>query len=294
MAAARVRSRAAWLLLDVALIALLGYGLVQLSYALLLDPPINDYTVASPVATSAFTARATLVGLNLFGAPPPPPQIDDFAAPPTELKLRLVGTFDDAEGEQGNAIIADTTGRQARYQVGEILPEGALVLKIQRGKVLLEYRGRRELLALDPEREARLASAVPGQPAAASALGADAAFVPVVTPLNFGRMSGISMDLPATLPPSAAQRIETLARNLRPVPVVEDGRTVGFRLDSANPTALVQFGLEPGDLVTAINGQDLSDPTRAISALQALSQAESAQLTVRRGSATQQITVRLR
>ncbi len=58
-----------------------------------------------------------------------------------------------------------------------------------------------------------------------------------------------------------------IARSLRVSPELKGGKQIGFRLTSIKSGApLTRIGLQNGDVVTALNGQSLSSPERAVDA----------------------------
>jgi len=68
-------------------------------------------------------------------------------------------------------------------------------------------------------------------------------------------------------------------------PVFNQGKLAGYRIfpGGAHGTeAFSQLGLKPGDLILAINGTSLDDPTQALAVLQTLSSSGSASVTVSR------------
>jgi general secretion pathway protein C len=93
----------------------------------------------------------TILQRNLFG---PPPGKDGLAANAqdyaenlqlTQLNIVLMGTINDADGE-GRAIILDKgSNKQALFEVGDEI-QGASVKEILRGKVILVYNGKDEML----------------------------------------------------------------------------------------------------------------------------------------------------
>jgi hypothetical protein len=61
--------------------------------------------------------------------------------------------------------------------------------------------------------------------------------------------------------------LPSLARSLRVAPQSQDGKIIGFRLVSLRPGALwARVGLQRGDVVTALNGSELTTPERALEA----------------------------
>jgi type II secretory pathway component PulC len=90
---------------------------------------------------------------NLFGPPPVVKKIEAVVKDPaqdletTSLKIALKGTID-GEGDSKRAIILDKTNRkQELFQKGDGI-QGAFVKQILRGKVILSYNGKDEVLEM--------------------------------------------------------------------------------------------------------------------------------------------------
>jgi general secretion pathway protein C len=77
-----------------------------------------------------------------------------------------------------------------------------------------------------------------------------------------------------------------------PQPHEVDGKFAGFRLMPGSNTALFnQLGLQPGDIVTTVNGSVLDSPAAGMQALQGAASASQVTLGITRGG--QQITLPL-
>jgi type II secretion system protein C len=67
------------------------------------------------------------------------------------------------------------------------------------------------------------------------------------------------------------QDMAKLFTEVRAVPNIQNGSSNGFALSEIQPGSLFPaMGLQDGDVVTAIGGQSLSDPRKAIAVLQSL------------------------
>ena len=109
---------------------------------------------------------------NLFGPPPgkgepKTPVAADHAEnlQLSSLNIVLMGTINGGEGD-GRAIILDkSNNKQALYEKGDTI-QGALVKEILRGKVILVYNGKEEMLDMNEAAKERPA----GQAAGAQAI----------------------------------------------------------------------------------------------------------------------------
>src|SRR4029079_14839893 len=81
---------------------------------------------------------------------------------------------------------------------------------------------------------------------------------------------------------------------MRPQPVFAQGKQKGYRVyPGRNRQAFVRLGLRPGDLVTAINGTPLDDPSRGQEIFQTLSSASEARVTVMRNGRQQDLSLNM-
>ena len=79
---------------------------------------------------------------------------------------------------------------------------------------------------------------------------------------------------------------------LRPQPYFMGGLLRGYRVyPGRNRAQFASLGLQPGDLVMAVNGTALDDPNRGLEILRGIGQGGAVTLTVERGGQQQQITV---
>ena len=76
------------------------------------------------------------------------------------------------------------------------------------------------------------------------------------------------------------------------MPVMENGKFVGVRLNGGQHTAvLTKLGLQPEDVVTAINGVPVTDPSRIGPAVAGLANASRIEVSVRRDGKMQNLVV---
>ena len=267
-------------LVNLLLVIWLAYLLADLTWQLVPTVPEDDAALAAPVArTDASPSPAEDKGakevamLHLFGEasakPIAPKVVAPREAPDTRLKLTLKGLFASDEAAEAMAIVADAKGDEKPYRIGDPLPGGAELKEIYTDRIILMRSGRFETLRLPRDQEAGAA----GRRAARSAQ-------------------------PASVAPRSAQNLkqyreslrnnpQSLLKLVRPQPVRENGKFVGYRLLPGREGGLLKdLGLLPGDVVTGINGVALNSPTQGMKALQALQKHSNVNLDVRRGGQT--------
>jgi len=214
---------------------------------------------------------AAIVNAHLFGVAAQSGNPSD--APATTANLTLAGTLAGREPEQGWAIIG-ATGQSARvYATGASLPGGSKLFAVYPDRVILDRNGARESLLLP-----RLAGGASG------GVAPRAAGLPPVAASNASIADSVRQLLVQN--PSAGAEL------LRPQPVFAGGSLRGYRVyPGRNRAQFAGLGLQPGDLVMAVNGAALDDPNRGLEILRGVGQGSAVTLTVERGGQQQQITV---
>jgi len=120
--------------------------------------------------------------------------------------------------------------------------------------------------------------------------GANAAPAPFITP----SIAPMGADFAAITQQLGVDPV-ALARQVSVLPVMENGRFVGVRLVGARDVPVIaKLGLEPDDLVTAVNGIALDSPQRAQEVARSLASASAVNVTVRRNGKTETLSASLR
>ena len=79
---------------------------------------------------------------------------------------------------------------------------------------------------------------------------------------------------------------------MRPTLHIQEGQVVGFRVNPGRDRAAFEaLGLQPGDVVTDINGTVLDDPSRGLQVFQSLGESTQANVTVLRDGVPQVIVI---
>ena len=266
------------------LVVAIAYQLAKITWMLV---PGEDFTAPPPVvAAGAASGRpagsvdfSALRDSHLFGeapdpeaveAAPPPTELVD--APDTTLNLRLSGVVVRDLNEDSDAMIANGNQPDKRYRVGETIEgaSGATLHHVYADRVLLNRNGRLETLRLPEEDDAgaNVRRAAAARPAPA----------PVTNT--------------APLREVISQNATAITRVMRFAPHVEGGQIVGFRVTPGPEADVFQgLGLEPGDVVTDINGITLDDPSRGLQAFEALGESTMASVTILRNGNPQVISI---
>lgn len=283
-------------LVNVMLIVALSYTLAQLTWSLWPAPATQDQAPRRAIAAAAPAAETRAPGSeiaawHLFGnAAPTAQEASPAPTPETPLNLTLRGVIASEDAASARAIIAEQGGKENPYAVEAQLPGGAVLKEIHADRIILTRNNRDETLSLP---KTAMSGGAPGQPDVAPPPGA---MLPGIT----GAPEDDEIGGPATPEPGVAEQADVgvMLRNYRDAlaanpqslvglvltePAQEGSKFLGYRLQPGSDVTLFQrLGLEPGDLLTAVNGVALDSPEKGQQALSALAQANELQLTVTR------------
>lgn len=258
------------------LLLAIGYTLVsfwqRMTTAVELSPPSKPVVSRTgpanpPVSTGAIQSLPTL---HLFGqtqhtASAPAPK----KLPETKLNLTLYGVLAEPDSATAGAIIGPSPGAQKSYHVGDKLPGGAILREVRAHEVVLRKNGRDEVLRFPHAKDAPVA----GPTRAAS---------PVAKPLQ--RLAA----LVRTNPQAALAQI-------RVIPIGAGSGFKGYRLLPGRDRALYQaLGVQPGDLITRVNGVVLRGPEADRPRLAQWLRSDRIVAEVRRGGQTRMVHLDLR
>ncbi|MCP1726723.1 general secretion pathway protein C [Natronospira proteinivora] len=273
------------------LVIAIAYALADTTWKLI---PLNDEAAdAAPPAQSPANANGEgrgvadldqLLAQSVFGDPDPeddPTQELDLAevdAPETQLNLELRGVLATEIPEMARAIIASDTDDDESYSVGDSIGSGASVRAIYRDRVILERGGELETLRLprDDDEGLTLSQRANGD-------GGDQDDREVTVP-----------DEVADLRSAIQEDPERITDVIRPTPHHVDGEMVGFRIFPGSMREAFQaMDLRAGDIVTAVDGQNLDSPAAGMQLMNDLQDASSVELTIQRGGREIQVTISL-
>jgi general secretion pathway protein C len=182
------------------------------------------------------------------------------------VPLVLAGTMALEDPEMGFAIVGETAVNAKFYRVGSMINGGVRLHAVYADRVIIDRNGALETLIL-PRGAVSTAPAPVARNVVTNSVGE-----------NLRRI--------ATTNPNA------LGELLRAQPVFSNGTQKGYRIyPGRDRQQFARLGLQPGDLVTAINGASLDDPNRGGEILNTLTASTTAQVTVERNGATQQLSL---
>lgn len=238
----------------------LGIGVIAAIRYISLGKGEHGALVARPVLPQISEVQSR--GLN--SAVPPAPVVD--LAPQTSAPMWLILTETRTGRSRLDAVaFIGTTPRSTHpYRVGALLGNQARLKEINEDYVVLERDGNTARLYVTGK-----------QPAT---------FAPTAALLTVGG--------PPSSRPALADSHDELTDAVRVSPSF-DGNTFHGLIVYANPRsdAFSQLGFQPGDVITAIDGDRLSDAPSGIAALRGLLEGRSLTVTVERATQSTTFTV---
>jgi general secretion pathway protein C len=193
--------------------------------------------------------------------------------PKTSLNLRLVGLMYSADQDQARAIIESEKDGARSYSTRERVAAKVEVYRIEPDRVILLHAGRQEALMLDPDEATPQTQPDTGN-----------------KPINGSNESQASRQSSTRIPKKTAD----LMREFSATPVMEQGELVGFRLESVrNPEITNEWGIEPDDVITAVNGMPLNSQGRLMVLYDKLRKQSEFELTLNKGGTSRTIMIDL-
>jgi general secretion pathway protein C len=277
--------------LNFLLIAVLAYfaaGAVNDVIALRMAPT----TTAAPRATrrrvfndGAVTrprgAYQEIVNRDIFNIAPPP-QIVAPVVEKIDLQLDLIGVSTASTGKEPYAIIANRSGEQGVFKLGQQVGDAGKLVEVDKDRVLIDHRGKRIALVL-PESDlpGGVEAAVPDEPPQedASADDPDAEpYEPNVEDLGDNRYR-----IPRDTLDHSMGNLSQILTQIRAIPNIQNGKTNGFALSEIEPGSVFdEMGLEEGDVLRSVNGQQMNDPALAMQMMSSLRNANQISIQVLR------------
>jgi general secretion pathway protein C len=188
------------------------------------------------------------------------------------MSLVLVGTIAESDPEKGLAIIGESAANAKVYAVGKTIAGGTKLHSVYPDRVILDRGGNLEALMLPKQFQGT--ASLQNAPTPQMPTGMD------------------DMGMGDRLRNMAAQNPAAITDIIRPQPVFANGQQRGYRVyPGRNRNVFGRLGLQPGDLVTAINGTPLDDPARGMEILQSINSAAAVTVTVERNGQTSQVTI---
>lgn len=253
-------------------------------------PPIDIAALTESEVFGKMDAAATQEAATAT----PAPSVIENDAVDTQLNLVLRGVIGSSVDASARAIIA--SGAEADvYAPGDKLPvgNGVTLAKVLDLRVILNNNGRYESLWLykdDPN--ARIAAPyVPPEQNTGRSWSDESGGSGDQQPLFVDQSGGSDAAQASPADPSSE-----VARSLADVVAMsihrEGGQVVGYKIrPGRNAEQFAALGLQPDDIVTAVNGVPLTSPGKVMEIYKNMSNATSASLEIKRGGSVLSVDV---
>ena len=266
-----------WVALTI--VVLIAYYLARIIWLLY---PIGDAPLWTPPQLTGnrsaqdsgtpVTAYDSIVAAHLFGTAnqnAATEVVETEDAPETRLDLKLRASVAATNSDAAHAIIADGSGKESAYFVGSSIPGGASLHRVHVDRVILNRGGVLETLRLPREFDGKGAA-------------------PAATRRTASASQATSAQ--GLINANAATFVEII----RPQPFMPNGKMKGYRVfPGRNRQQFIALGLRPGDLVTAVNGVALDDPSRGMEIFKTLGDATQVDVTVERAGQRQDLSLNI-
>lgn len=141
---------------------------------------------------------------------------------------------------------------------------GAVITQIEETRVYLDNGGKTEYIDLLEGAKVAGAPETPAPAAAAPAPGGGDAFASEMAK-GIKKTSEHAYDIQRSTLESVLGNMSLLSRSARIVPEIRDGKAAGFRLYSVRPDGpFALIGMQNGDVISSINGLEITSPEKAL------------------------------
>ncbi|OFZ79336.1 MAG: hypothetical protein A2583_00885 [Bdellovibrionales bacterium RIFOXYD1_FULL_53_11] len=240
---------------------------------------LDDYSKI--FARNLFSSNRAMPGDGTAGAT----QLVDLAGEPvkTALPLNLIGTLILRNELRSIATIEDTSARMVYpVRINDEIPAKARILKITSERVVFVNigSGQREYIELPQN----LSSVNPRISLGTAPRGP-----------GIEKLSPTQYNISRTEVDKTLGDLNNVLTQARCVPNFENGMAAGYKCFQIVPGSIYdKLGMKNGDVVSAINGQPMSDPGKALEQLGALKESSHFELTVKRDGRTQTLVYDIR
>jgi general secretion pathway protein C len=215
-----------------------------------------------------------------------------------DLQLTLLGTSHLTEGRPF-AIIQDSSQNQSLYRLGDTIPNAGKLIEVTKDRVVVLHNGHRVAVEMAHQDMpgAEQPFGIPGRHGRHGLIprGRLIPRGPLMRSRRFGatgvqKLGGNHYLIARTTLNQDLQDMPKLFTEIRAVPNLQNGTANGFRLSEVEPGSIFQqIGLMDGDLLTAVSGQPVGDPARAMQLFEMLRSQSTITLNVVRNGSPMQL-----
>jgi len=243
-----------------------------------LEPPsrVARREVAANLSRASYSA---IVDRDVFNSAKQAPA--PVAPVAVDLHIKLLGTSE-LTSAKPFAIIEDTQNhQQSLYRLGDEIPDAGTLVAVEKKRVLIDHDG--ELRSLEISGDGVSAVMAANEPVS-----------PHPEP-GIHRAAPNQYTVDRATVDHNLQNMGSLLTQMRALPNIENGKTDGFRLSEIQQGSLFQqMGLQDGDVVKNIAGQEINDPMRALELLSVLQNQQSVVIQVVRNGQPVQLNYQIR
>ena len=193
------------------------------------------------------------------------------ALKPTSLNIVLLGTVSGPQRVAFAVMEEKGKKKQGLYQTGDMV-QGALIKKVMRGKVILEVKGKDEILEMEQAKTGKRGSR-----------GAGAG----------RRGDGYTITVGHDDLQKSLGNINSLLTQVRIRPLIKNGKPDGLVLSHVKPGSIfAKLGLKNGDVVRKIDNKLIKSPDDAFAFYNRLKSGAELSLEINRGSETKTLNYR--
>ncbi len=229
-------------------------------------PPAKKFQVhpsSTRVAEVSAIIAVPLFGEQVAGPTSSKPVSMPVAAAPTQLNVRLLGTV--MAGRRSSAVMKVGSGKEKVIFLGGDIQPGLVLKQVEAGAIVVSNHGRMERVLM--ARGKPLTSAVDNTLAAPE-----------------------QHQFTRTAIQAQMRNLPKLLTGVLAVPHQMNGVPDGFLLQDIVPGSLyAQAGLQNGDVVNKVNGQDVTTQEQGIALFKSLQNAQSIDLEITRTGARQRL-----
>jgi len=240
--------------------------------------PLPDVLPSSQSTSTAATNVQAIADSHIFGIADLEPVEQILALEPDEdladtrlVNLVLNGTVASEIANYSVAIISDGGKDQEVYIIGDSVGNNATLHAVYADRVVLNENGMLTNLKLPSEFKNSPVSNPPRARTNTTRTATPTASIQSVVTENLTRLTDV----------------------IRPTPYRLEGQQIGFRIyPGRDRRQFAQLGLRPGDIITDIDGQSLTDASQAMQIFQSLGTAEQVTATIQRDGQTETLTLK--
>lgn len=230
------------------------------------------------------TGLKNVASYHLFGDAKKPVVVQQkvIDAPETRLRLDLKGVFASSNSQQALAIISTSKGKDKTYHLGDKVTAGAILHAVYADRVILKRNGQLETLRLPKSKvDSKTFYKTPPPDKAVNS----ARRMPLAGAQASSNQAQRLQEIRETLLKDPAK----IWQQVRINPVMKNGQVHGYTMAHNDQKLMQELNIKSSDVITAINGQPLSDPSTLYGLMNKLSDQQSLELSIERNGQPQTI-----